>query len=66
MDATSCPVAPARTTGVALGWIWGKIIVVERVTYTVGERMRHKWPRVTQPRLVVTNAAFEFRRSCIT
>ena len=27
----------------------------------VGERVRHMWPRVSQPRLMVTDAALEFR-----
>ena len=31
----------------------------------MGERVRHKWPRVPQPRLVETDAALNFRSSCI-
>ena len=29
------------------------------------ERVRHKWPRVPQPRLVATDAALELRSLCI-
>ena len=31
----------------------------------VGERVSHMCPRVPHPRLVLTDAAFEFRSSCI-
>ena len=31
----------------------------------MGERLRHRFLRVLQPRLVLTDAAFEFRSSCI-
>ena len=31
----------------------------------MGERARHKWPRVPLPRLVATDAALELRSSCI-
>ena len=39
--------------------------VVERVAYMVAERLRHRCLRVPQPVLVVTDAAFKFRSSCI-
>ena len=52
-------------TGVVSGLKEGTTLVVKRVAYTVGERLRHKWPRVPQPRLVVTDAAFNFKSLCI-
>ena len=66
MDAASGRIAPAGMTDVAPGLRGGKTLVVERVAYTMGERVRHKWPRVPQTRLVETDAALEFRILCIT
>ena len=65
MDAALGLVAPAGMTGVAPGFRGKMNIFVERVAQTVGERLRHKWTRVPQPRLVVTDAAFKFRNLCI-
>ena len=65
MDNALGTVAPAGMTGVAPVLRGGMNLVVERVAYTVGERVRHKWTRVLQPRLVVTDAALEFRSLCI-
>ena len=66
MDAASVPVALAVMTGVAPGLVGGTTRVFERVAYTVGERVRHRFPSVPQPMLVLTDAAFEFRSSCIS
>ena len=66
MDAAPEPVAPAGMTGVAPELRGGgATLVVNRVEYTVGGGMRHKWPRFPQPRLVATDAALELRISCI-
>ena len=65
MDAASGPVALAGMTGIALRFRGGRTLVVERVAKTVGERVRHKWPSVPQPRLVETDATFKFKSSCI-
>ena len=65
MDAVLGPVAPAGMTRVAPGLGGTTTCVVKRVTYTVGERVRQRCSRVPHPRLVVTDAKFEFRSSCI-
>ena len=65
MDATSGPVATAGITGVSPGLGGGMTHVVERVSYMVAERLRHRCLRVPQPGLVVTDAAFDFSSSCI-
>ena len=61
MDATSGPVAPACITGTAPGLGWGTTGVAERVVYTIGERVRHRWHILPHMRLVQTDAALELR-----
>ena len=65
MDADSGPVVHTEMTDVAPGLVGGTTRVFERVALTVGERVRHRCQRVPQPRLVVTDAAFELRILCI-
>ena len=65
MDAASGLVTPDEITGIAPGLRVGTPLVVERVAKTVRERMSHKWPRVTQQRLVLMDATFDFRSLCI-
>ena len=65
MDADLSPVAPNGMTCVTPGLRGGTTHVAERVTHTVGERVRQKCMSVPQPKFVLTDAAFEFRSACM-
>ena len=58
VGAASGPVVPAGMMGVVPGLRGGTTPVIQRVAYSVGERVRQNRPRVLQPRLVEMDAVF--------
>ena len=54
------PVSPSRTIASLPGLMGTKNVLVESVASTAGEKLKWRRPKVMQPKLEWTDAAFEF------
>ena len=57
----TAPVEPVGMIGSVPGLTGGTNVVVDKVAYTAGKRVKNKRPSMPNPRLDCTDAALEFK-----